>query len=162
MGFLDNLSDQRKQEEDGKEAVAAMRNKALAAVAELLREIRGCFGDDPKAHGIQINSATFPVTGDGGPYHAEGLKIIFDQRRFIQVQPTGMAFGGFRVDIVFQGCVDNQSHTLLYARQEGSEERVWAFSRKNTFGHPELKRWTKEEFEEILNRQVIGQRATVK
>ena len=161
MGFLDNLDDQNKKKEAGKDAAAEHRKKALEGLDGLLQEIRSCFGEDPKAHGIQVNSANFPVREDGVPYQAPGLKIIFDPRRFIQVQPEGMAFGGYRVDIHFHGCADNSSHTLLYVAQEESDERVWAFLRKEAHG-VKTARWSKEAFEEILERQVIGKAPRVR
>lgn len=161
MGFLDNLAEQNKKREAGKDAAEAQRRKALEGLAVLLQEIRSCFGEDPKAHGIQISNANFPVTGDGAPYQAPGLKIVFDPRRFIQVQPDGMAMGGYRVEIHFHGCLDNSSHVLLYAAQEEGEERVWAFFQKEPRGI-KLTRWSKEAFEEILEHQVIGKTPRVR
>jgi hypothetical protein len=155
MGFLDNLDDQKKKVEASKEILAERHKKAMEGLDGLLKEIRSCFGEDPKAHGIQINNMNCPVTGDGAPYQAPGLKIVFDPRRFIQVQPDGMAMGGYRVEIHFHGCLDNSSHVLLYAAQEEGEERVWAFFQKEPRG-VKLTRWSKEAFEEILERQVIG------
>ena len=156
MGFLDKLDDQRGKGKSDQEALAAIRGKALKALDDLLMEIRGCFGEDPKAHGVQIENVSFSVMDNGVSYDAPALKVTFDSRKSLRVQPGGLAFGGFRVDIQFYGCPDNQPHVLLYAGQEGTEERVWAFSRKDGFGRPQLVRWTKEGFEEILDRQVIG------
>lgn len=161
MGFLDSLNDQNQKKEAGKEAAAEYRKKALEGLDGLLQEIRSCFGEDPKAHGIQVNYASFSVREDGAPYQASGLKIVFDPRRFIQVLPEGMAMGGYRVAIHFHGCADNSPHVLLYAAQEESDERVWAFFTRETHG-VKLTRWSKEVFEEILERQVIGKAPRVR
>jgi hypothetical protein len=157
MGFLEEFEKARQGEKESKEGSEAMRNSTLLAVSTLLAEIKETFGTNPEAQGIKLNDALFPVTDSTGRYQAPGLKILFSPRQFIHAQPEGFAWGGFVVNLHFHGCMDNQSRTLMFVKQEGSDERVWAFFSKDPrTGTPSFQRWSMGTFEEILKSQVLG------
>ncbi len=127
---------------------------ALRALEELYAEVRSVFLG-VEASGVKISQALVRAAlMEGRTFDAPTMTIILPDGRSAELRPEGFVFGGFKVEILFRGGVDNRPQTLLRSGPSEDQQK-WSFFQKGQI-HPTFRPWSLDEFEELLESRLLG------